>query len=129
MAIATPPRVERSPEETIVDDDDEVQAILHALQDDDCRAVLDATGETSLSASELADACDLPLSTTYRKLDTLTDVGLLAERTRLCPDGKHASEYVCVVGEILVDADAGFELTVTRREPPERGARLDDARR
>jgi len=126
MAIATPPRVERSPGETTVDDDDEVQAILHALQDDDCRAVMDATGETSLSASELADACDLPLSTTYRKLDTLTEVGLLAERTRLCPDGKHASEYVRMVDEILVDADAGFELTVTRRTPPEHGARLGD---
>ena len=119
MAIATPPRVERSPEETTVADADEVQAILYALQDDGCRAVLDATGETSMSASELADACDLPLSTTYRKLDTLTETGLLAERTRLCPDGKHTSEYVRTVEEILVDADAGFELTVTRREPTE----------
>jgi DNA-binding transcriptional ArsR family regulator len=116
MAIATPPRVERSPEETTVADADEVQAILYALQDDGCRAVLDATGEASMSASELADACDLPLSTTYRKLDTLTETGLLAERTRLCPDGKHTSEYVRTVEEILVDADAGFELTVTRRE-------------
>jgi DNA-binding transcriptional ArsR family regulator len=123
MAIATPPRVERSPDERIVDDADEVQAILHALQDDDCRAVLDATGEASLSASELADACDLPLSTTYRKLDTLTETGLLAERTRLCPDGKHTSEYVRAVDEVLVDADAGFELTVTRREPTDRDGR------
>ena len=119
MAIATPPRLERSPDETTVADADEVQAILYALQDDGCRAVLDATGETSMSASELADACDLPLSTTYRKLDTLTETGLLAERTRLCPDGKHTSEYVRTVEEILVDADAGFELTVTRREPTE----------
>jgi DNA-binding transcriptional ArsR family regulator len=124
MAIATPPRVERSPDETTVADADEVQAILYALQDDDCRAVLDATGEASLSASELADACDLPLSTTYRKLDTLTEAGLLAERTRLSPDGKHTSEYVRAVDEVLVDADAGFELTVTRREPTDRGARL-----
>ncbi|MFB6256016.1 MAG: helix-turn-helix domain-containing protein [Haloplanus sp.] len=108
-----------------------MQGILHALQDDDCRAVLDATGERSLSASELADTCDLPLSTAYRKLDILTDAGLLAERTRLRPDWKHASEYVCVVDEILVDFDAddGFELTVTRREPPERAAELGDGRR
>ena len=124
MAIATSPRIERSPDERIVDDADEVQAILYALQDDDCRAVLDATGEESLSASELADACDLPLSTTYRKLDTLTETGLLAERTRLCPDGKHTSEYVRVVDEVHVDADAGFELTVSRREPADRGAHL-----
>ncbi|AXG07193.1 ArsR family transcriptional regulator [Haloplanus rubicundus] len=123
MAIATPPRVERSPDETTVADADEVQAILYALQDDGCRAVLDATGEASMSANELADACDLPLSTTYRKLDTLTETGLLAERTRLCPDGKHTSEYVRAVDEILVDADAGFELTVTRRDPTDRDVR------
>jgi DNA-binding transcriptional ArsR family regulator len=120
MAIATPPDVEGTPEATTVDDDDEVRAVLRALHDDDCRAVLDATGETPLSASELADACDLPLSTTYRKLDALTDAGLLAERTRLCPDGRHAGEYVRAVDRILVDADAGFELTLTRRD-------LDDA--
>lgn len=124
MAIATPPRSERSPRQTTVDDAEEVQAILHALHDDDCRAVLDATGEESLSASELADACNLPLSTTYRKLETLTEAGLLAERTRLCPDGKHASEYVRVVEEVVVDADAGFELTVSCRTLPERDAAL-----
>jgi DNA-binding transcriptional ArsR family regulator len=123
MAIATPPRVERSPDETTVDDVDEVETILDALHDDDCRAVLDATGEASLSASELADACDLPLSTTYRKLDTLTDAGLLAERTRLSPDGKHASEYVRAVDEVLVDAAAGFELTVTKRDAGDHDAR------
>ncbi|RCU48457.1 ArsR family transcriptional regulator [Haloplanus salinus] len=126
MAIATPPRVERSPDETTVADADEVQTMLHALHDGDCRAVLDATGEASLSASELADACDLPLSTTYRKLDTLTETGLLAERTRLCPDGKHAKEYMRAVDEILVDADAdaGFELTVTRRDSVDGGTHL-----
>jgi DNA-binding transcriptional ArsR family regulator len=120
MAIATPSVPNRTNRETTVDDADDVQSVLHALHDDDCRAVLEATDEESLSASELADACDLPLSTTYRKLDILTETGLLAERTRLCPDGKHASEYVRVVDEVLVDADGGFELTITRRELPER---------
>jgi len=122
MAIATPPRQNHTDRETTIDDADKVESILYALDDDDCRAVLEATGEESLSASELADACDLPLSTTYRKLDILTETGLLAERTRLCPDGKHASEYVRVVDEVLVDADGGFELTITRRELPERTA-------
>jgi len=124
MAIATSARPNRSDRETTIEDADEVQAVLRALQDDDCREVLEATDEESLSASELADVCDLPLSTTYRKLDALTDAGLLAERTRLCADGKHASEYVRVGDEILVDAAAGFELTITRRELPERDARF-----
>jgi DNA-binding transcriptional ArsR family regulator len=124
MAIATSYRPDRTDRETTVDDDDAVQAVLHALQDDDCRAVLDATDEEPLSASELAEACELPLSTTYRKLDELTEAGLLAERTRLCPGGKHASEYVRLVDEVLVDADAGFELTIARRDLPGRNALL-----
>jgi DNA-binding transcriptional ArsR family regulator len=116
MAVATP-RHERSTEETTVDDDATVQAVLDALQDDDCRAVLGATTDEALSASELSSACDLPLSTTYRKLDALTEAGLLVERTRLCPEGKHASEYLRAVDDVVVStgADGGFELTVSKR--------------
>jgi DNA-binding transcriptional ArsR family regulator len=116
MAIATT-LPEETTEESTVREPEDVQAVLDALQDPDCRAVLDATGEESLSASELSEVCALPLSTTYRKLDTLTEVGLLDERTRLCPDGKHASEYVRSVEHVDVDVvGGGFELTVARRE-------------
>jgi len=121
MAIAAP-RYDRDADERTIDDTEDVRAILHALQDDDCRAVLDATGETPMSASELAETCDLPLSTAYRKLERLTDAGLLNERTRLSTDGKHASEYVRAVDEVVVDADAGFELTVSSHDSSDGGA-------
>lgn len=116
MAAATPLH-ERSTDERTVDDDAEVQTVLDALQDDDCRAVLNAAAEEALSASELSSACDLPLSTTYRKLDALTEAGLLVERTRLCPEGKHASEYLRAVDDVVVSTgpDGGFELTVSTR--------------
>jgi DNA-binding transcriptional ArsR family regulator len=122
MAIATPPTADRSTERTTIAAADEYQAILDAIQDVDCRAILEATGDESLSASELSDRCELPLSTTYRKLDTLTDIGLLAERTRLCPDGKHASEYVRTVDDVRVSTgpDGDFEVTVFRRAVAER---------
>jgi DNA-binding IclR family transcriptional regulator len=35
----------------------------------------------ALSAKEISEACELPLSTTYRKLKQLTDAALLDERT------------------------------------------------
>ncbi|MFB6196540.1 MAG: helix-turn-helix domain-containing protein [Haloplanus sp.] len=121
MATATSPLQQHATEETIRDAD-EMQAMLDALQDADCRTVLDATSEKPLSASELSEACDLPLSTTYRKLDTLTEVGLLAERTRLCPDGKHASEYIRSAEDVCLSpaADGGFELTVSWRDCADR---------
>ncbi|GAB6860130.1 helix-turn-helix domain-containing protein [Haloplanus litoreus] len=121
MAIATKPPQERTTDESTISDAEDVQALLDALHDPDCRAVLEATSEESLSASELSETCELPLSTTYRKLDALTTVGLLEERTRLCPDGKHASEYVRCVESVNVDVDeGGFELTVSRRRRAER---------
>lgn len=90
------------------------EVLLEALDDEACRAILSATGDTPLSASELSEACDLPLSTTYRKLDMLTDAGLLSEGIRIRRSGKHASEYRRAVDEvrIAVGTDSGIELTV-----------------
>jgi DNA-binding transcriptional ArsR family regulator len=85
----------------------DVDDLLGALADGGCRAILDAAGEDALCAREIADRCDLPLSTTYRKLDRLTGAGLLAERTRVRGSGRHASEYVRRVESAHVSLDAG----------------------
>jgi len=110
---------------TLVDTDEGVQRLLAVLDDADCRTILEATTEDSLSANELSEACDVPLSTLYRKLDLLTDAGLLKEGTRLRRSGKHASEYSRVVEEIAVSVtlDGGFELLVTPRVTTDEGPR------
>lgn len=104
--------------ETTIDAEENVVRLLDILHDDDCREILEATSDEALSASEISDACDVPLSTAYRKLELLTDAGLLAEGTRLCQSGKHTSEYSRTVGDVSVSvtADGEFEATVTRRE-------------
>jgi DNA-binding transcriptional ArsR family regulator len=106
----------------VLRDADEVQTLLDALDDADCRAILEATGDDPLSASEIADACDLPLSTTYRKVDMLSEAGLVEERTRICASGKHTSEYVRGVENVVfsVDADGGVALEVSRRDDDRR---------
>ena len=86
--------------------DDAAQCVLDVLHDADCRAILHAAGETALSASEVAETCDLAQSTAYRKLDLLTDAGLVEERTRLRRSGKHASEYVRAVDDVTVSLGA-----------------------
>lgn len=75
------------------DNDPDTTTVLTALEDTDCRAILEATADESMTASELSEACDVPLSTTYRKLEILTDATLLEERIRICRSGKHATEY------------------------------------
>jgi DNA-binding transcriptional ArsR family regulator len=112
------PSGEGLPEDaTVVDAPDRIETLLEAVGDAGCRAIIGATGERALSANELSESCDLPLSTTYRKLGLLTDAGLLAERTRVRRSGKHASEYVRLVEDVLVSVDeAETALYVTWRD-------------
>lgn len=107
-----PERLER------IDDEGEVQAFLDVVDDADCRTVLEATSDEALSAGELSEACDLPLSTTYRKVELLDDVGALAERTRLRPSGKHTSEYRRALDSVVVslDQNGDTELFVSMRD-------------
>ncbi|WP_431358759.1 helix-turn-helix domain-containing protein [Halovenus amylolytica] len=96
----------------------DIEQLLGTLEDPDCRAIIEATSEEAYSASELSDRCDLPLSTAYRKLDALTEVGLLKERIRLSNTGQHTSEYTLQIEHIslTVDDDAGISLTLTKQD-------------
>ncbi|MFB6110897.1 MAG: ArsR/SmtB family transcription factor [Halobacteriaceae archaeon] len=69
------------------------EQVLDALQDADSRALLAATSESPHTAKELAEICDLSLSATYRRLEQLTEAGLLAEGTRVRAGRRPAAEY------------------------------------
>ncbi|WP_336035735.1 helix-turn-helix domain-containing protein [Halobacterium yunchengense] len=98
-----------------MDDAPDLQAVLDALDDEGCRRIIEALGEPS-TAKELAEECDIPLSTTYRKLELLTDAALLEERAVLQPDGHHTTEYDLVFEEVVIrlDDDRTLDVGVTR---------------
>jgi DNA-binding transcriptional ArsR family regulator len=77
-------------------------SILEMLGDDDCRKILTAVEATALSASEIAESCDLSSSTTYRKVETLTDLGLLSRTVRIRANGVDVREYTLSTENILV---------------------------
>lgn len=77
------------------------EIVLDLLGDRQCRDLLGAASEPK-TASELSDACGVPLSTTYRKLDRLSDADLVTVRTRIGADGDHARRYVRNVSEVVV---------------------------
>ncbi len=106
-------------EQTTLTEEADVESLLGTLEDPDCRSIIEATTGEALSASELSECCDLPLSTTYRKVDQLTDVGVLDERVRLSRSGQHTSEYVLQVNsiELSVDPEAGLVLEITEQGP------------
>lgn len=90
----------------------DTDAVLTALDDPDCRALLEATACDALTAGELTERCDIPRSTTYRKIDQLTDAGLLEERVRLSADGKHASEYQLTFEDVTISLDDSEGITI-----------------
>jgi DNA-binding transcriptional ArsR family regulator len=95
----------------------DLQDVLDALDDPDCREFVRALDEP-MTASELSDACDVPLSTTYRKLELLTEASLLGERTEIRTDGQHTTRYAVEFEEVrvLIDDDREFGVQIQRPE-------------
>jgi predicted transcriptional regulator len=123
MAASSSRDVDSSTEQVrTIANEQSIQELLDVLDDADCRAILDATTDTALSANEVSEACELPLSTTYRKLDLLTSTGLIEERTRIRRSGKHPREYARSVRNVVVSISAHgeIELQVAHCENPER---------
>lgn len=97
---------------TATEGDETLDATFDALSDPDCRAILGAA-ETPMTTGELADACDLALSTAYRKVERLSETPLLEEGVRFDPDGDHAAEYTRGATDASVQlTDEGIVLTV-----------------
>lgn len=94
----------------------DLQAILDALDDPACRAIVTVL-EEPMTADQIADAADVPLSTTYRKLDLLTAASLLDEGVEIRPDGQHASRYSIAFEEVVIGVteDREFDVEISRR--------------
>ncbi|WP_254274185.1 winged helix-turn-helix domain-containing protein [Haloarcula marina] len=109
------------------DDSTDEQAVFEALADPDCREIL-ATVAEPLPAKAVAQQCDLPQTSTYRKLEQLSEAGLVAEQTDVRPDGHHRTTYVrdCNGVFVALDGDDAFDVEVVsaQQSPDERLARL-----
>jgi DNA-binding transcriptional ArsR family regulator len=98
------------------DDAPDLQEVLDALDDPDCREFVRALDEP-MTASELSDACDVPLSTTYRKLELLTEASLLGEHTEIRTDGQHTTRYAVEFEEVRVGLDESREFGIQIQRP------------
>jgi len=105
-----------------------VDDVLDALADKAARRILAALSEPK-TASQLSEECDVPLSTTYRKLEKLTDASLLDESTEIRRDGQHTTQYDVAFKAVSVsiDEERGRELVVELDRPERtRDERLAD---
>ena len=94
----------------------ELTTVLDALDDEDCRAIVSVLAEP-MTASEISEESGVPLSTTYRKLELLTDSSLLYEGVEVRSDGQHASRYAIDFEEVIIALDEAreFEVEISHR--------------
>lgn len=94
----------------------DLQSVLDALDDPDCRTIVE-TLSGPMTAKEIAAATGIPQSTTYRKLDRLSEASILAEETVLRPDGHHTTTYRVDFEEVRVSFDDDRDLDVRIERP------------
>lgn len=92
-----------------------LQDVLDALDDQDCRSMLERL-DTPMAAKELSEACEIPQSTTYRKLDLLSEASLVEERTEIRKDGRHTTRYVANFDEIRLSLteEQSIDISISR---------------
>ena len=69
-------------------DDDRKSIILEIMSDKYCRAIIEATIDTPKAAIEISADRKIPISTVYRRLQTLHDNKLLAISGSITQEGK-----------------------------------------
>ncbi|MBX0288059.1 helix-turn-helix domain-containing protein [Halomicroarcula sp. F13] len=87
------------------------QAVVDALDDPDCQAILRETVDP-MTATELTEACDIPKSTLYRKLDLLSTASLVRERDQINPGGGRVTQYERDFEDITISMTKSGEFSV-----------------
>jgi DNA-binding transcriptional ArsR family regulator len=97
------------------DDSPDLQTVLDALDDPDCRSIVRELAEP-MTANQVSEETDVPLSTAYRKLDLLTEASILTERTQIREGGHHTTTYVLdfEAVRIALTEDRDFDVSITR---------------
>ena len=71
--------------------------------------------EDSLTAKEISEKCEIPLSTVYRKLDTLLGAGLIKELMELRKGCTHTHTYELRFEDIEVSVtEEGMKAEISR---------------
>lgn len=83
-----------------VEEDTTKDALLTILSDKYCRSILEAIMDVPKSAMELSAKTNIPISTVYRRIQTLHDSNLLQTSGLISEDGKKFFLYKSKIKEI-----------------------------
>ncbi len=107
-----------SPTRSVVSEEPDVETIGSLLADATVRTILARTSQEPMSANTLCDHCESSKATVYRRLDELSNHGLLSERTLPDTDGgHHRTVYQPTLDRVTITVrDGDIELQVRERE-------------
>ncbi|RDJ31863.1 MAG: ArsR family transcriptional regulator [Crenarchaeota archaeon] len=103
---------------TKIEQDERKDAILTVMSDKYCRAILESTMDKPKSAMEISADAKIPISTVYRRLQTLHDNRLLGISGSISDDGKKYFLYKSKVKAITTHFNGNYvEIEVVPNKP------------
>jgi predicted transcriptional regulator len=91
-----------------IEEDEKKDAILEVMSDRYCRTILNNTMDKPKSAMEISAETKIPISTVYRRLQTLHDNKLLGISGSISDDGKKYFLYKSKVRSISTKFNRNF---------------------
>ncbi|MFT4947682.1 MAG: putative transcriptional regulator [Natronomonas sp.] len=94
------------------------ETFVRTITDDECCRLLSAIETEAKAVKELSEECEIPLSTTYRKVNRLQEAGLVREKIRLSSSGNHTSVYEQEFdgARITLSNDGEFEVELVSEQ-------------
>ncbi len=93
------------------------EEIFSILDDEYSRKILKATSIEPMSAKQIEEKYDMSASTVSRRLNNLSQQGLIKENTKLDPNGHHYSIYKTNLEKISIELIEGsFKIKVEIEE-------------
>ena len=92
--------------------DEKKDTIPAVIADPYCRKILQFVKLTPKSAMEINYGTSIPISTVYRRIQTLCDTGLVKTSGSISEDGKKFFLYKSTIKEIYVKFNDSLEITV-----------------
>ena len=86
-------QIEMLPSQYKIEEEETKDTLLSILSDKYCRAIIEATMDKPKSAIELTAETKIPISTIYRRLQTLHDNKILKPSGTISDDGKRLFMY------------------------------------
>ncbi|WP_247006162.1 ArsR/SmtB family transcription factor [Halorientalis litorea] len=94
-----------------------VEELLDLLGDEYVCDILRALAGGEMPARDIADQCEMSRPTVYRRLDRLTDAGVVESRVRPEADGHHRQGFRLALDEVAFRVrEDGFDSSVRVRD-------------